>query len=59
MVKTKVSVRLLLFFLTEWWKMDNIATTHWIINTEVFQWEIQNGEFHFSIFIDKFPNGLF
>ena len=40
-------------------KMDNIATTHWIINTEVFLWEIQNGEFHFSIFIDKFPNGLF
>ena len=39
--------------------MDNIAATHRIITTEVFLWEIQNGEFEFSMFVDKFPNGLF
>ena len=35
------------FFLTERRKKDNIATTHRIVTTEVFLWEIQNGEFVF------------
>ena len=35
--------------------MGNIAATHRIITTEVILWEIQNGEFDFSMFVDNFP----
>ena len=51
-------VQHLLRVLIWWCHGHNIAISNWIINTEVFLWEIQNGEIWFSIFVDKFPYGL-
>ena len=42
-----------------WWFHGHNIAINIEFNTNVFLWEVQNGEIWFSIFVDKFPYGLF